>query len=135
MLPAHLAAEEMERFVQTLFAQDIANLDLANTKLEIDRMIDPTINIAARVAELDGMVQVMRSAVRPDAPASETLDVIRNYIYDGGYWNDNAPFSYDHDDPLGLEIRNKLLSDYLDDRRGNCVSMPILFIILATRCI
>jgi len=36
-------------------------------------------------------------------------------------------------DPLGTKIVNKLLPNYIATRRGNCVSMPILFLILATR--
>jgi regulator of sirC expression with transglutaminase-like and TPR domain len=54
-------------------------------------------------------------------------------ICKAGPWNDNRPFTYDHDDPLGLNVQNKLLSTYLRTRRGNCVSMPTLFLILADR--
>jgi len=54
-------------------------------------------------------------------------------IYRSGPWNDARPFSYDHDDPLGSNVANKLLATYLHTRRGNCVSMPVLFLILADR--
>ena len=50
-----------------------------------------------------------------------------------GEWNSNRPFAYDLSDPLGHNIQNKLLSTYLETRLGNCVSMPILFLILADR--
>lgn len=36
-------------------------------------------------------------------------------------------------DPLGTKIENKLLSTYLQTRRGNCVSMPTLVLILGRR--
>lgn len=42
-------------------------------------------------------------------------------------------FSYDLEDPLGRRPENRLLSDYLADRRGNCVSMPMLMMILGNR--
>ena len=50
-----------------------------------------------------------------------------------GDWNGHRPFQYDLSDPLGHKIANKLLPTYLATRRGNCVSMPVLFIILADR--
>jgi DsbE subfamily thiol:disulfide oxidoreductase len=36
-------------------------------------------------------------------------------------------------DPLGMKPANRLLSTYLATYRGNCVSMPILFVALAQR--
>ena len=61
------------------------------------------------------------------------LDALLKTIYTPGAWNDNRPFSYDLDDPLGREPANKRLDIYLRTRKGNCVSMPILFAILAQR--
>jgi len=59
--------------------------------------------------------------------------VLQRYIYQPGPWNGDNAFSYDHDDPYGLNVRNKLLSDYIQDSRGNCITMPFLFIILGQR--
>jgi hypothetical protein len=55
------------------------------------------------------------------------------YIYGIGPWNGYRPYAYDHGDPYGRVISHKLLSHYLAIRRGNCVSMPALFLILADR--
>ncbi|MDO1528622.1 transglutaminase family protein [Fulvimonas sp. R45] len=54
-------------------------------------------------------------------------------LYQAGPWNDNRPFTYDFNDPLGKNIQNKLLSTYLDTRKGNCVSMPLLYVILGQK--
>jgi len=40
---------------------------------------------------------------------------------------------YDLVDPLGTKIADKLIPNYIASRRGNCVSMPVLFIVLADR--
>ncbi len=42
-------------------------------------------------------------------------------------------FAYDQQDPLGLVLKNRLVSTYVQTRKGNCVSMPILFLIVADR--
>jgi regulator of sirC expression with transglutaminase-like and TPR domain len=41
--------------------------------------------------------------------------------------------TYDHEDPYGRKSPNKLLHHYLATRCGQCVSMPILFVIIAER--
>jgi regulator of sirC expression with transglutaminase-like and TPR domain len=58
---------------------------------------------------------------------------LRRLIYEAGPWNDGRPFAYDQADPLGQSPRSRLLPVYLETRLGNCVSMPILFLILADR--
>ena len=62
-----------------------------------------------------------------------TLDALRFHIYQPSPWNGNQPFGYDLDDPFGVNIRNKLLPTYLTTRKGNCISMPLLFIILGQK--
>nr|WP_244292546.1 transglutaminase family protein [Xanthomonas hyacinthi] len=61
------------------------------------------------------------------------LDALLVTLYQSGPWNDNRPFRYDLDDPLGKNRTNKLLATYLATRKGNCVSMPILLTILGQR--
>jgi hypothetical protein len=47
--------------------------------------------------------------------------------------NGSQAFRYDLDDPMGDRPGARLLSTYLDTRRGNCVSMPTLFLALMER--
>jgi regulator of sirC expression with transglutaminase-like and TPR domain len=119
--------------VQNLFNQNFNRLDFARVKIEVDRMIDPSINVADQRAQINQMVATIETMLPPNATSWDKIDTIRRYIYQPGDWNDDRPFRYDHDDPYGLDVRNKLLSDYIQDRRGNCITMPFLFIILGQR--
>jgi regulator of sirC expression with transglutaminase-like and TPR domain len=56
---------------------------------------------------------------------------VRTVIYQSGPWNGFRPFAYDHDDCTSSKVQ--LLSHYLKSGRGNCVPMPILFLILTER--
>lgn len=58
---------------------------------------------------------------------------IKKYLYEPGVWNNFQVYHYDFDDPLGAKIANKLIPNYLFSKKGNCVSMPILFIILGQK--
>lgn len=105
-------------------------IDLARTKLTIDKMVDPTIDIDAALKQIDAMVAAVRAM--PEF-GNDKLESLRQYIYEAGPWNDNGPFQYDLDDPEGRQIKNKLLPTYLASRKGNCVSMPLLFVVLGQR--
>jgi hypothetical protein len=106
-------------------------LDYAEAKLTFDCAVDPSIDADAVLAELDLMAAAARdlAGAAPDGPAK--LNALRKLIYQSGPWNGHRPFSYDH--PNWKKIPAKLLSNYLATRRGQCISMPILFLILGER--
>lgn len=58
---------------------------------------------------------------------------VRKYLYEAGAWNNNQPYHYNFDDPKGTKVINKLLPTYLVTKKGNCISMPLLFIVLGQR--
>lgn len=127
------AIADIRADVRALFTRDMANLDFARVKIEVDHMIDPSIAIEAQLAQIEQMVVAINAMLPANADSWTKIKMIRRYIYQAGAWNGNRPFSYDHDDPYGLDVQNKLLSDYIQDRRGNCITMPFLFIILGQR--
>lgn len=108
-------------------------LNYGRAKLAFDRIVDPSLNVDATLAEIDRLAQSANALAGADASRSSRLSALRRAIYESGAWNRGRPFSYDHADPLGLNVRNKLISTYLATRRGNCVSMPILFLIVGER--
>lgn len=128
-----VAVSDIRADIRGLFTQDMSALDFARIKIEVDRMIDPSINVDAQLAEIDQMVATIKTMLPANADSWDKVETLRRYIYQAGSWNGNRAFSYDHDDPYGLDVRNKLLSDYIADRRGNCITMPFLFIMLGQR--
>ncbi len=110
-----------------------AQLDFAKAKLTIDRMIDPRTDVPGKLEQLDAMAAQVAAMNPIGASPRAKLVALMAYLYQPGPWNGHRVFSYDFDDPFGRNIRNKLLSTYLATRKGNCVSMPILFVILAQK--
>lgn len=108
-------------------------LDFVEAKLAIDKIVEPTIDTEATLAELDQLTAAVRVLAGPNPTSAQKIAAVRKVIYEPGPWNGNRPFSYDLADPLGQDAKNKLLSTYLRTRKGNCVSMPALFLILADR--
>ncbi len=87
----------------------------------------------ATLVEIDRLARRANALAGTNGSRTARLAALRRVIYESGEWNGARPFAYDHADPLGLNIRNKLISTYLATRRGNCVSMPILFLIVGER--
>jgi regulator of sirC expression with transglutaminase-like and TPR domain len=110
-----------------------SEIDLTSAKLAVDKLVDPSIDEAAVRRELDRLTVQARAIAGPNATDEMKINAVRRVIYKAGPWNGNRPFSYDHADPFGLNIQNKLLSTYLRTRKGNCISMPTLFLIIADR--
>lgn len=108
-------------------------IDLAKAKLAIDRMVDPSIDTGRTQKQIDELAKALKAKVGTSTSSQEKLETLKAFIYQSGPWNDNRPFSYDLADPLGRNLRNKLLITYLETRKGNCVSMPILFVILGQK--
>ena len=119
--------------VRHILQRPESDIDLANAKLTIDRMMDPSIDVAGTLMRLDAMARELRSMLPAGASRRLIMDALRYHLYKVSSWNDNRPFQYDLDDPFGANSRSKLLTTYLGTRKGNCVSMPLLFIILGQK--
>jgi len=119
--------------IRSILATSTEQTDLARIKFTIDKMIDPTIDVDAEVKQIEDMVETIEKMAGASATSFQKMQAIRKFIYQAGDWNGHRPFRYDHADPLGLKISNKLMTNYLKNRSGNCITMPFLFILLADR--
>jgi regulator of sirC expression with transglutaminase-like and TPR domain len=119
--------------IRTIFEDAQQKFDLARVKFEIDQLIDPSVNIERELARVDQMVNEIEAMLPRNADSWQKVETLRKFIYESGPWNDHRPFAYDMSDPLGEAIKNKVMTDYFEDRQGNCVTMPFLFIILGQR--
>ena len=121
------------KFVEKTLSRPSSDIDLARTKIMIDKFIDPSIDVEQSLKDLSRMAQTVRSASTPNMTDIDKMMSLRAYLYEGGYWNQFKPFHYDFADPLGINLHSQLLPTYLRTKKGNCVSMPFLFVILAKK--
>lgn len=119
--------------VRAVLDRPDAELDYARAKIAFDRIIDPSVDAEAVLVELDRLTRAARELAGPAASEADKLCALRKLIYEGGPWNGWRSFKYDHSNIRGQNVRLKLLSNYLAKRRGDCVSMPVLYLILAEK--
>lgn len=79
------------------------------------------------------MVRDIQSMLPSEASSMDRMLAIKKYVYAPGAWNNYQPYQYDFDDPLGTKVANKLLPNYMKTQKGNCITMPFLFIILGDK--
>lgn len=119
--------------LRELFVLPDKDIDLGQAKLLIDHVIDPSVNVSVRLAQLDAMAAEIRAALPPGATSFDRAQYLRGYLYALGPWSGQTPFQYDLSDPHGNVFEHRLLHDYMDSRKGNCITMPLLFLILGQR--
>ncbi len=121
------------RIIESIFAKADGDIDLAQAKLAIDKLIDPSIDIESTLSRIDKMVKTLETGLAPDMMPLDKILSLSAFLYEGGYWNNFQPFQYNFTDPFGQSLDSKLLTSYLNTKKGNCISMPILYAILADR--
>ena len=115
------------------FALPNERIDYTEAKLVVDKLIDPGTDVAALRKALGQWEAAVRTNVPSGATTRQTFDALVKTLYEPGPWNQHKPFAYDLDDPLGTKPETKRLTTYLATRKGNCISMPILVVILGQR--
>lgn len=107
-------------------------LGVIGAKIALDALIDSNSDSQNVRAEIQMLAMQVREAVGDVNPSdAELIQVMREVIYISGPWNAYNAFSYDFDNPQGRLARDKSLQNYLTNRRGNCVNMPLLFMAVA----
>lgn len=67
--------------------------------------------------------------INPD----DRIAALNTYIYKAGFWNDSITFSYDDDDLQVTKLENKFINGYIANKKGSCITMPMLYVILGER--
>jgi regulator of sirC expression with transglutaminase-like and TPR domain len=130
--PAQVGRPPVET-VNAVLNQSETDIDYIDAALTFDRLIDKTSDAVASRATVARLVDAARQMAGPKPTDAYKLAAVRKAIYGAGPWNHNRAFGYDLSDPLGGQPGSKLLSTYVRTRKGNCVSMPTLFLIVADR--
>lgn len=142
MLPALASAGANSQHIKATYDSDFASvraileqpdsqLDLASAKLTIDQLIDPVADQAAVLKQINEMAAEIKAALPPGASNLVKFKALRDYLYRPSLLSGRKPFLYNFEDDRNPKA--KLLSVYLATRKGNCVSMPLLFVILGEK--
>ena len=114
--------ENLPRFAEIMTREQF---DVAEASLLLAADAYPDIDVAAGLAQLDRMAEVVRGRVSADAFAEQKLTALNRYLYDELGYAGNAT---DYFDP-----RNSYLNDVLERRTGIPITLSILYLELGRR--
>lgn len=109
------------------------NIDIGLWALIVAKEFNKSFDVNLYLNKLDEMSKEIKKML---AGRNKDMDIFlatKTFLYESGEWNNYNTFSYDLDDPLGNILVNQLLPNYIDSKKGNCVSMPTLFLVLIKR--
>ena len=133
---SHFKTSKTSKAIETIkaiFLKPAAEIDLARTKLIFDKLVDPTINVIALLSEINKMAKTVENGLTKNMKPLGKLLSLSTYLYESGYRNKFQPFQYNFEDPFGQNLNSKLISNYIKTKKGNCISMPLLYLILADK--
>ena len=136
LFPARAAVVEADadlQRVQAILGLPESELDYAEVKVTVDALVEPRLATGPLLQRLNAMAADVRAMLPSAATTDDRFEALRAYLYQPGPWNARRPFARNDDDPGCRSLRDKLLATYLDTRRGNCVSMSMLFLILGQK--
>ncbi|MCU7493919.1 MAG: hypothetical protein HF314_03250 [Ignavibacteria bacterium] len=107
-----------------------SKINIGKWALVIEKEYNPSIDIQFYQKKLQGMAQEINKMLAGRTKDMDKFLAVKTFLYEPGPWNNYKPFSYDLNDPLGNILDRQLISSYIDTRKGNCVSMPTLFLTL-----
>ena len=70
-------------------------IDLAISKLVIDKMVNPSIDINHYLVKLDEMIVEIKKILGLRSKSMDKMLSIKTYLFNKGEWNNNQPFVYD----------------------------------------
>lgn len=111
------------------------NMDIGLWALIISKTYDSTVDVPEYLAMLDSWAAEIRRMLADRTKDMDKLLAVRTFLYEPGPWNGGRVWEYDTVD-FGLGVDHpelRLLSHYMKTRKGNCVSMPTLFLALMER--
>jgi regulator of sirC expression with transglutaminase-like and TPR domain len=107
-----------------------SKIDVAKAKLTIDKIIDPSIDVKTCLRKIDDIALQIKEFSGDEAIGTSN---ITEFLYTKGSWNNHEIYDYYDEKVITSDIKASLLSTYIDTKRGNCVAMPVLHYLVASK--
>jgi len=108
-------------------------IDLGLACLILAKEAYPNLNIEFFDYALNYMAGAIESLNRDNPDPESRIALLNHYLFVPGNWNDSITFIFDFEDMQGRKIENRYLNGLIATKKGNCVTIPMLYLALADR--
>ncbi|MBI4653851.1 MAG: hypothetical protein HY752_02500 [Nitrospirae bacterium] len=116
-----------EKEIHKLLSLPEKKIDIGIAALIIAKDIFPDLDVNAYSQKIDEMVAGARFLTKGRMGPDYRVKALNTYFFK------IAGIKYDYSDPYGKNTRNRYIDGVLDRKRGNCASMPVLYLAIAQR--
>jgi len=127
ILVTHSFAAVKYKSVESLFTLPENQIDIGKASLTLAEELFPVINIKAYAKKIDELVDGVRNLANGSTDPDYRIRALNTYLFR------DAGFGYDFSDPYGKDIKNSFITGILDTKKGQCLTMPLLYLIVAQR--
>lgn len=93
----------------------------------------PNLNIQFFDHAIDFMAQRIEDLNQDRTDPLTRISLLNSYFFRPGWWNDSITFTYDLDDLEATKTDNQFLNGFIATKKGSCVTMSMLYLVLADR--
>jgi len=109
------------------------DINISIATLVLAKELYPNMNVPFFLQAFDYLADRFNYYFGNYTDPNDRIAALNTYLYKPGYWNDNISFSYDDDDLHVTKLDNKFINGYISSKKGSCITMPMLYIILGEK--
>lgn len=108
-------------------------INIGITTLVLAKEFYPNLNIDLFLHTFDYLADRYKFYFEKYKKPLDRIRALNTYLYKPGFWNDSITFCYDDDDLNANKLENNFINGYIIGRKGSCITMPMLYVILGER--
>ncbi len=109
------------------------DISISIATLVLAKEFYPNMNITFFLQSFDYLADRFKYYFGKYSDPNDRIAALNTYLYKPGYWNDSISFSYDDDDLHVTKLDNKFINGYISSKKGSCITMPMLYVILGEK--
>ena len=127
-----------QKYYSNQLIEDILKLpekeiDIGFASLILAKEFYPDLNVQFFLQTFDYLADRYNYYFGKYTSPDDRIGALNTYLYKTGFWNDSITFTYDDDDLHVTKLDNKFINGYIANKKGSCITMPMLYVILGER--
>ncbi len=119
--------------IERILAMPEDSIDIGLTDLVLAKDFYPDLKIKSFLYTFSYMAHRFNYFFGQFTDPDQRIRALNTFIYRKGYWNDSISFHYDDNDLHVTKLSNKFINGYIATKKGSCITMPMLYVILGER--
>jgi len=109
------------------------DIDVGIASLVLAKEFYPEMDIDFFLCSFDSLADRFNKSFGQYTDPDQRIRALNTFLYKPGIWNKGITFSYDNDDLEARELNNRFINGYIATKKGPCITMPLLYVILGER--